>query len=332
MTTRRPAVLTVAIMILLVMVAEAGARSIEPNLKPAVSWGNEDTDLKIEQIEVIAASGGVDVVFIGSSIVNVGFDPAQFIEQSAWAGSAYNASLIGSTPQLQERWTVDVVLPSLQPKVIVVGVTSRSFNDNARNPAIAYNSYMKSQGRASWVGEANPAERIAAALARNSALARLKPRLRQPTALAAASGSAQPEVTITDLGNERTRADDRYTFKQGYRQRIRTRALNDFEMGGIQVESLERLVAAAEDAGTTVVLVNMPVYEPDHMRLHPNNREDFDAYLAVVAAFADAQAVGLLQPPGTPWRRGLFADTLHVNGTGTERLTRWLARVLEPPN
>ena len=331
MASRRPAALTLAVVFLVALGAEGIARTVESRVPPPIEWGNEHTDLKIEQIEQLEKDGGVDVVFLGSSIANVGFDPAQFIAESPWAESAYNASLIGSAPQLQAQWTIDVLLPALKPKVIVVGVTSRSLNDNARNPAIAFNTYIRSPGRTVYVGEANLVERITATIASNSALARIKPSLREPTVIAKAEDAVAAETTVTDLGHERRRAPEKYSFKDGYKKRIRTRALNDFEVGGLQLDSLTRLIAAAEEYGASVVLVDMPVFERDHMRLHPDGLADFDTYLETIAAFASEKPVELLQPPNTPWRRALFADTLHLNGSGTERLTRWLARMLAAP-
>ena len=325
MTARRPSLVTMLIVLLLLGGAEAAARRAEPSLEPFVTWGNEETDAKIPQIEALERDGGVDVVFLGSSIANVGFDPSQFIEESPWATSAYNASIDSASPQLLEQWTIDVVLPALRPKVIVVGVTSRSFNDNGRNQAIAYQAYFDSPGRQLRIGEANPIERITASVNESSALARIKSSLRRPTAFGA---DPPKELMLTDLGHERRRADDRYNFTARYRKRMKRSVLNDFEVGGLQVESLRGLVAAAEAAGARVVLVDMPVFERDHFAVHPNGAADFAAYRALIDEFAAENPVDLLMPPNTPWRRGIFADPIHLSGNGTERLTRWLARTL----
>lgn len=325
MTARRPSLLTLLIAVLLLAGAETGARRAEPSLEPLVAWGNEETDAKMPQIEALERQGGVDVVFLGSSIANVGFDPGQFIEESPWAASAYNASIDGASPQLLEQWTMDVVLPALRPKVIVVGLTSRSFNDNGRNQSIAYQAYFDSPGRQLRLGEANPIERITAFVNEHSALARIKSSLRRPTTL---GGEPPDELMLTDLGHERRRADDRYNFTARYRKRMKRSVLNDFAVGGLQVKSLQGLVAAAEAAGTRVVLVDMPVFERDHFAVHPNGAADFAAYRALIDEFAAENPVELMVPPNTPWRRGIFADPIHLSGNGTERLTRWLARTL----
>ncbi len=110
--------------------------------------------------------------------------------------------------------------------------------------------------------------------------------------------------------------------------RTRERALNDFAVGGIETESLQRLTVALEAQGIDVVIVEMPYVAEDYLPLHQNGAEDYDAFHEAMVAFAESQALPYVDLTTRPWTKSEFYDFLHVNSSGIEIINSMLAQQL----
>lgn len=317
--------LVVAAVVLLVF--ELLARGISPFLPPYSRWNFEPVDVKVAQMTSIARQeGSVDVIFLGNSVGQAGFDPSLFAERTGFR-NAYNASLDGASARLLERWTLEVVVPLLRPRLVVIGLTSRDLNDNGRANASLYGKYMESEGRAVFLGRADFSERLEGWGARLSHLVRVRPFLRTPKEL------------ITQLGDHESAAD-----KLGPRgeellpprpydpgrlaEDIRREALNDYSVGGSEVAALEALVVALRQQGIAVVFVEMPLVEEDYVPLHPEGADDYERFRKTLRRLADRQGVWLLPADGFPQDIVLFDDVYHLNVRGAELLTERLAEEL----
>jgi hypothetical protein len=101
--------------------AEIAVRSIADELPDPRAWPTPETQIKFTQIEALEASNaGLDVVFIGSSVLESGIDP-ELLERLSGLTS-YNAALPFSSPLGNEIWLRDFVLPRLEPRTVVIGL------------------------------------------------------------------------------------------------------------------------------------------------------------------------------------------------------------------
>jgi hypothetical protein len=141
----------------------------------------------------------------------------------------------------------------------------------------------------------NPAEWVENWLLDHVAIFRLRPLLRDPARLlAVASGGEDVPVTSEPepgpFGSDRTYNGEPYDNSPQWRQAWTARQVNDFSMGGIEIESLRRLLRDTAAAGVRAIVVNMPItddfgdYLPDPAR----DLAEFDRLLEEVAREFDA--------------------------------------------
>lgn len=168
----------VAIVVVLVA-ANAAAAAIGPNV-PREAGSEERVFIKADQIH--ERDGATDVVVLGSSESGAGLIPSQLVEGTDGLEGAYNAALVGATFDLQREWATRIVLPQLDPEVVVVGLLpsagldlSDTDLDPAEGTAEAYRSAFDQidpggLGSISWE------------LRQRSALIRYRPLLRSPSA------------------------------------------------------------------------------------------------------------------------------------------------------
>jgi hypothetical protein len=91
-----------------------------------------------------------------------------------------------------------------------------------------------------------------------------------------------------------------------------------------------RLVSELRRRGVDVVLVDLPVYEPVTVPMHPRGAVDVARYRQALRSVAARLGVPLLDARRAgPWEREHFADPEHLNGRGARRLTAWLAAELD---
>jgi hypothetical protein len=112
-----------------------------------------------------------------------------------------------------------------------------------------------------------------------------------------------------------------YHVSDVFRERTVGKDLIEYEIGGVEVGALGRLIEAIRATGAEALLVDMPVAETDYAPMHPNGQADLDEYRTVLAQFAAESAAPLATPGNDPWPSGDFADPLHLNQSGVERLT-----------
>ncbi len=236
--------------------------------------------------------------------------------------SAYNAALDAATPALLSRWTLEEVQPRLDPATVVLGLSSFDLNDNARIAASALESYTTAPlSRDDLFG------RLQAPLLEHSALFEYRNELRDPTELWAGIQRARRgerterlspdgiEGIIGPDGEGLSRRPLRYTGAVSIQRFDQTELLNDFRMGGTQIDAADALVTELDDRGVEVVLLLLPVTQ-DYVELHPDGGADFQRFLVTARRLAERTGAVLVDAHG--WAQGdaLFADTHHLNGDG----------------
>ncbi len=312
---------TAVIVVAVLLIAELVARVLAGGL-PNPDWNFAQTDRKVSEMEALAAEGDtVDVVLIGNSSVNAAF-LTDDLEQLTGLGTFFNAALDGSSLRQTEDWTLNVVVPLISPDMVVIGLTSRDLNDASSSNGEVFEKYLNSRGRARFMGEETTGQRVQAALSEVSALVRISPFLRDPGALVTQYNPAGPDTGEFVLPGED------YNPRPLDITRTRERALNDYTLGGIELEALTRLVDRLEALGIDVVVAEMPYVTPDYLDLHPDGAADYEAYRATVEAFVDSRSLPYIDLADYPWTTAEFYDFLHVNSAGIAIVNAKLAEGL----
>ncbi len=310
-----------SITLAVLLASELAARVLAGGL-PNPDWNFPQTDRKVAQMEALAADGKTaDVVLIGNSSVNAAFI-TEDLETMSGLGSFYNAGLDGSSMRLTEDWTLNVVVPLIAPKTVVIGLTSRDLNDASSSNAEVFEKYLTSRGRARFMGEETMGQQVQRSLGEVSALVRISPFIRDPASLVTQYNPDGPNTGEFILPGED------YNPRPLDITRTRERALNDFTLGGIETESLTRLVAELEAQGIEVIVVEMPYVAEDYLDLHPNGVADYEAYRTAVKSFTDSRGLPYIDLTDYPWTTGEFYDFLHVNSAGIALVNSMLAEAL----
>ena len=313
---RRPARLAVLALVAVPLLGEAGARVLEPYLRDVPEWGSKDLDEKVDGM--VAREGtGADVVFLGSSAVNRGFDGDLFADLTGL--TSFNAAIDGSSPRLLEVFINEVVEPTLDPDIVIIGLTSRAFNDSALSQQELFDTYLDSMGRAEFLGTAPIKASLETFAEKYSAFLRHRPALRNPKQLLDAIRgielNAPPETT-----------DPPYEVDELWADQMAIRSLAHYEIGDLELGALARTVDTLQAAGVRVVLVDLPVVVEDWAALHPDGIANIDAFHETLAAFAAEHGVELIETSrGQTWPIEQFRDPVHLKSVGPARLTRLLA-------
>ncbi|MCH7751895.1 MAG: hypothetical protein IH898_07045, partial [Planctomycetes bacterium] len=157
----RTFLLAIIFLLVIILVGENRARSIPEREISGLtsSYGITSSVLDVKLIElkrVAAQRGGIDVIFLGSSMVNNGIDTVTFeSEMLALTGQLVRAYNLGG-PAIgvaDARWMARYLYNEYSPKLIVYGTTVRDFalpglsRSFADNPWIHYQqSYISLDG------------------------------------------------------------------------------------------------------------------------------------------------------------------------------------------
>jgi hypothetical protein len=306
-----------AVALVVVIGAEIGARLVEDSLPP-LQYDPPRLDQKAVEIDSV---GAAEVIFLGSSMVEVAVEPSLFIDSQARYSTAYNAAVENASPRLWQMWLDDVVIPGLDPKVVVIGVSSFTFNDNGANDETFIDTYRKSPARGPSSLTVNPRTW--------STLYKRRRDLRNPDVWQQLVGGSGETPAFYPLGyNDRVR-NRPYEVPDYYRERTVDGVLNDYSSGGHERAALEALVAALQSRQITPLLVIMPAVMEDHVPMHPNGLADFDRHFQIASEIAASAGIVVLRPPAELSDRSYFVDPVHLNGTGSDLFTGWIAGELE---
>lgn len=310
----------------LFVAVELALRLAEPLLPEPSMWPNNEMAFKVDQIDDLVSAGiRVDTVFAGSSVAAEGFDPVAFNEVGPHL--AYNAALGAASARSLERWLLDVVVPRLDPEVVVVGLVSRDLNDGGISQREFYERVASSHGLMTVGAAANPMEAFESWLVQHVSLFRLRPLVRDPAQLAAA---IRGEANMGDdpkpgpFGSDpEDPGSGSYDNSEVFREFWRGRQLNGYSIGADETEALERLVAELAERGVSVVLVHMPVTE-DYVSLLPDPDRDPREFRDLLIRVAEEQGAVFVDADPL-FERDDFRDPAHLDPRAAAELARALA-------
>jgi hypothetical protein len=308
-------VIVVAILICL-LAAEAGARAIAPRLSSDGSWPAGDMAAQYDAIvELSRHTDQLDVVFAGSSMIRRAVDAKVFSRRTGQR--AVNASLPASSNILLGPWLLDVVVPLLHPKTVVIGVASRDFNDNTIGNG-AYTTFVTSPGYQQYKSD-TVLTRVDRVLSERSTLIRVRRSLRAPSNLVRAL-TTTPDREFLSACLENHPGEGRYVVGQ-FVQRYRKGWLRNYTTGGTQTVALIDTIERLEARGIAVILLRLPT-SPDYIRAHndPSDLVKFETALRTVIEQTGVPAIDGRATTSTE----LFRDPIHLNCKGSAAFTATL--------
>lgn len=315
---RRKALVAAVVVLLL---AEVGVRLLAGSLRDPVVWENAETDFKWHQMADLGDDDGAGTVFVGSSYVGVGIDPARY-DELVGGRPSYNAALLSSSIGIWSTWIRDVVVPELRPDRVVIGVSGRELNANDAFLDTADRVFDHAREVRRRRGDLGALEQVDQWLRDASYLFRYRDVLRRP-ASAFDRTPLPKETAVTDQGMT-TAVLDRTFVPYDADDLARFGRLDRFAIDEGAVRQLRELLTWLDDQGVEAVVLDMPQSEPG-IAVLPRDEVDAEAWSAVLSATA-AQTGARYVAAGI-WSTDLFADEWHLNRHGARRLTDLVAEL-----
>lgn len=328
--------------------AEVAAGIIGPNIE-RTSGSEERAFIKADQI---ASRGQTDVVFFGSSETAGGLVPNEVEAELPDGMTAYNAALAGARLDLTDEWAERIVLPGLDPKVVVIGMQPTAVVDfdeagfdPAEETAPAYRTAFD-QIDPGGLGS------LGYQLRQRSDLIRYRPYLRSPTLLwdgivnTVTGGPDEPAddgrmdwETETDprkvlalTGSDGEVLEYRQAGDPGGDNQMAVAAFTAAGSLPDDYGPLAEVLATVRDRGAVPVIALAPV---DRQVLEAQGADlaGLDESVAELRAWAGEQGVPLLDAYSEAWDPSLFHDRQHVDEAGAQRWSQevgaWLAGLCE---
>lgn len=302
------------------MLAEAGARVLEPTAgAPAMRWYDANAQVRVEMM----TNRESDVVFVGTSMAWQAFVPERFDAHASGQLTSFNAGLAGAVPVVTAPWLLDVVVPALEPQVVIWGVSSLDLSSSyGDDPVAAWNSAP--QGRRDALG------RLDRWLSRHSALVRIRADVRRPDEFWGAGAEVRAEELsraqiVTGTEGQRLSFD---VDKSEQRMAIERSRLRNFWIDVDDVAAMELAIRDLKGRGVRVVLVELPV-APSYIGLHPQGVQDYDKVGELLSLLAEGLEVEYLDM-STGYAEDDFVDFTHLTDTAAVRLSEACARALYP--
>lgn len=313
---------TAAVALAVLVVAEVGARAVADRLPPRQVWGTAEAQYKADQIDG-ASDRGVDVVFAGTSVVDAGVDPTAFDRRLVTGRGSYNAALGAGSPAMVRSFTSLLAVPRLRPTLLVLGISSRDLNANDPGQASLERQWFASPAVAHLTGTENLVDTIDRVLSDHSALVAHRAELRSPRNLAGRGNPAWGEALTQGDGQYTAFLDQHFELSARQVEFVRSVPLHDWAVDEAKVGAFRSVIEGAMSTGAAVLLVDMPTTAA-YRELHPNGSSDVEIYERTVEALATSTGVPLIRLGA--WPDDAFADVLHLNAVGSERLTHLLVQ------
>ena len=326
-----PSAATIAKLLLGIVIVFVAAELIVRQIAPDLPWQlrlhTSSAQVKFDQIQEIRDEGETrDVVFGGSSIADNGFNPGQFSDLTG--ESSFNAAVEGAGILVNGPWMVDVVIPELDPKVLVIGINTLDFN-----AGISYGWVVRSYRRAWYTKEGTLAD-IERSLGEHSELVWERPLLRNVNRYDEIwKGVFGDHLTIDEVElqarNYGPDGDKRLVFQTGGLpdEEIKTRYFADFDFDIGMFEDWQPLIDDAEQRGIDLVIVNMPVQQ-GFKDLHPGGEATYDDEVAQMKAGFEQRGADWIDASAWVSDPAEFTDLHHLNTQGAQKLTDQLAKTL----
>jgi hypothetical protein len=294
-------------------------RLLEPRLDRPQEWYQDAAQQAIDEMDRVREAGlQTDVVFVGSSMVRRGVQIPIVEDELDSVDFAGNLGLPYANTSVVRRWLLEQVMPRLQPRRVVWGVQSSSFNGSADLPPLE----VYERTRATRPGILGPLDRV---LARYLFLSRHRAQLRDPEALSHVFSPPAAE-SLAELDDLLSPTNVRRRPRPGADTEAPEELASQFSIGERETRDFRYTVGRLQEAGIDLVLVVMPI-PTAYVAGHPNGEADIAAFRTWVAAEAEALGVPLFDfSRALP--DDLFADRAHLLAQGADALSVMLSASL----
>jgi hypothetical protein len=309
-----------AIVIVVVIVAEIAARGVTSRSVDEIRWYDAAAQQRIGLLD--DRGDVVDVTFAGTSAAWQAFVPAEFT--SATGQSSLNVGLAGAVPTVMGPWITDEVAPRSSPELVVWGLTPLDFS-----PAYgelqeeAYSTAVETAD--GWLAD------LDRSVSSFSTLVSSRRILRSPSDLFG-SGETQRAVDLAAAGAVTGPDGERIDFDVDVGPEgpaIQRSRLDGFDIDRRDVNAVIDAIRTLQAAGTTVVLVEVPI--PDRfVDQLPQPERDLAAARAAIVEIGDSTASDVILM-GDVFGDTNFVDDIHVDADAATQTTRWLAEILTTP-
>lgn len=312
---------SLAVVALLLLVVELGARSVADELPTPMRWASAEEQVKADDLQRLSDQPG-GTIFLGSSMMDAAVDPAQFVAEAGTPPPAYNAALLGADTRIMRLWSEGFVVPTVDPSVVVVGVSCREVTEEAAQDA-QFAQFLDSRAMRERLGTLHTLDRVDDAVGSVSALVKHRVELREPLNLTGRDRRSNDEFTIGKDGRDEHFLDREYPPAEKLEEVLYRPDVETLDIAADKVEALAGLVDDLEADGAEVWVVNMPI------------TQDFVEYMPAPSGQSKRVCWNLLDETATTagaqyleagvWEKDLFADPIHLNREGSRRFTSWLA-------
>lgn len=310
--------IVVAVTVAFALVAELGVRLLATHLPTPLKWSSDEAQVKSEDLRSRFADREAGVVFVGSSMMDAAVDPGAVSARLPGAPPAYNAALLGSPMEMIELWTTEEVVPVARPSLVVVGVSCREVNGAESEQAGITDEFKAAPAMRIRLGSETALDRATRSASRLSYLVRYRSVLRQPRNLFGRDRRTGHLLDMSDSGMNTAFQDARYPPADLLTEVLFPGSITRFRVSGEALDSLGRLAGALRSQDIGVLVVSMPVTE-DFVSWMPRGQE---SHAECVEAIRDAsEGAGADYLDAGIWERHLFADPIHLNGSGSHRMS-----------
>jgi hypothetical protein len=314
------------VVVAVLLVAELATRVIASHLPAPLLWQSYETQRKVQQINALSKKGGAQIVYLGSSLPDVGIEPTVVDRQIGGGVTSYNAGLASSIPRMTKVWAEDVVIPKLHPKILVLGVGAYDLGAAGGAGRTAfYDAFLASPGAKEAMGTEDPIQVANRWLGEHSSLWFHKAQLRDPeTVLHAIEGQKPPvDIEAADLDADGRETADQY-FPFSNQPRIN---VTDWTLGSKDVDAVKQLIAFAAKRGIRVVLVDMPVTNQlvNRMPHGETSYQQFGFDLGALGITSHAKVLYFDNIRSDSY----FLDDIHLNHAGAVLLSTRLGAALK---
>jgi hypothetical protein len=317
----------IACIIVVVLLAELATRAIASGLPAPLQWQSYETQKKVEQIDALSRHGGAQLVFLGSSLVDLGVEPNIVAAGIGPGVTSYNAGLDSSIPRMTAEWAEHIVIPELHPRVLVLGVGAYDLDgSNPSTRTAFYTGFMDSAGAKRIMDRNDLIQNLNQWLGQHSSLWYNKVALRDPeTVLRAIFGRPQP----SDPAADEVLPDGRQTTNQ-YVPFVNVPRLNisNWTLGTKDSNAIKQLIGFCEKRHIRVVLVNMPVTKQFINRM-PEKSTSFATFSSALFELGLQTHTQVLQFQTISNTR-YFSDEVHLGHAGAGLLSQELGAALKP--
>jgi hypothetical protein len=327
---RRRRLTTVPIVVTLVvlLLAELIVRVEASRLAPPQTWLTPEAQVKVDQMHALKRAGKTGgVVFLSSSVLDVGVDPGVFASQSGTSLPVYNGSLSGANMDELRWWADRIVVPVLRPKLVVVGLSSREFNANDPQAQRLAAQFFDAPSVRQIDGRETLSQRLERYAGDISYLFRYRKSLRRPSQVLHRNATIQLQARYfsSPLGQEMVLSQQK--FRRDLDAEFAATFTNKFEVSASKVAVFTGLLEDLRRSGAIVVVVDAPVTQ-EYVNVHPRQQVDYAAYRQAIKQ--SATSAGLRTVSFPVWDPAWFADPVHLNERGAARLAWRLSIALRP--